>query len=127
MQRAIRVERLERSFRHREEPVDLRKSPRYPVDAPADFSWIDSLGKAHGGEGHLRDISVGGVFLLTPTPPPPGALVRLRIALPLLPDAVSGMRMEAETRVLRVELPDPVSDRRGFAALTESFILQEQD
>lgn len=107
--------------------MELRKFIRYPMEAPANFSWVDPLGHPHGGEGSIRDISVGGVFLFTPTPPPPGSLVRMRIAFPMLPDAVSGMRMETEARVLRVELPEQAEEISGFAALTESFFLQERE
>src|ERR1700730_1846093 len=51
-------------------PMDLRKSRRYPLSAPAFFCWERSDGMLQDGKGETRDISTTGAFIVTDTAPP---------------------------------------------------------
>lgn len=59
--------------------IEQRRYARAPVNSPASFSI---KGKAERGEGVCKDISVGGMFLETPSPAAFGADVIIQVALP---------------------------------------------
>lgn len=65
-----------------EESVELRQHRRYRLSAPVSFSWESREGAVGTGEGHTRDISIAGVFVLTPDLIPEGSLVRMDVNLP---------------------------------------------
>jgi hypothetical protein len=83
--------------------IELRKSKRYPLNAPVLFLWAPHEGKARSGQGVTRDINASGVYVLTDVLPPVGALVQLDILLPKLEDPGFGMSLAGEGVVLRVE------------------------
>lgn len=83
--------------------LDLRKAKRYPLSAPTLFTWARHEGKVRSGQGIIRDINTLGVYVLTNTLPPVGALVQMEIMLPKLTDTGPGMRLTGEGVVLRRE------------------------
>jgi hypothetical protein len=75
------------------------------------------------GEGVTRDMSVTGAFVLTPTCPPPNAVVQMEVVLPLS-DAGSKALMKADMMVLRVENDIAGPKRSGFSAVGKGFSLR---
>jgi type IV pilus assembly protein PilZ len=59
--------------------VELRRTPRAPIDAPVEFLI---KGEAARRQGKAHDISLGGMFVETATPPNFGAEVVVYITLP---------------------------------------------
>lgn len=86
------------------------------------FSWDGPENKRFQGEGSTRDISVGGVFVLTQTCPPSFAPVHLEVILPLS-DKASTVQMRAEMTVLRVDHNVAGTGRSGFSAVGPGFLL----
>jgi hypothetical protein len=106
--------------------VKERKFSRVPVGTQASFSWGRKKGEANQGEGVTRDISAGGMYLYTKTPPPVGSPVKLELLLPKVRGAMHALRMKVMGRVVRVQpTEDPDEQISGFAAVTDEFVLQE--
>jgi predicted heme/steroid binding protein len=108
--------------------VELRKTKRYRLSAPAIFLWSshngNHNGKPQGGKGVTRDINTFGVYVLTDTLPPVGALVQMEIVLPKLTDPGSGMHLYGEGVVLRGEprgSQDVGSSQGGFACSVQFY------
>jgi type IV pilus assembly protein PilZ len=59
--------------------VELRRTPRAPIDAVVEFAIKGDPVRRHG---KAHDISLGGMFVETPTPPNFGAEVVIYITLP---------------------------------------------
>jgi hypothetical protein len=102
-------------------PMELRKELRYRLEAPAFFSWDSSDRKRLQGEGVTRDISVFGVFILTPTCPPVDAPVQVEVILPSLNGPKPVIRVCGVARVLRVEHSSRGQGENGFAVVSEDF------
>ena len=93
-----------------EESVELRQHRRYRLSAPVSFSWESREGAVGTGEGHTRDISIAGVFVLTPGLIPEGSLVRMDVNLPPVTAKSQPVYLRSQGRVTRVE-------DNGFAAI----------
>ena len=93
-----------------EESMELRQNKRYRLSAPVSFSWVSRDGAVGAGEGHTRDISVGGVFILTTSLSPEGSVVRIEVNLPPLRARGQRVRLRTQGRVVRME-------GNGFAAM----------
>ena len=93
-----------------EESVELRQHRRYQLSAPVSFSWESREGAVGTGEGHTRDISIAGVFVLTPGLIPEGSLVRIDVNLPPVTAKSQPVHLRSQGRVTRVE-------DNGFAAI----------
>lgn len=76
------------------------------------FSWELPDGNSIEGEGHTRDISPAGVFVLTNFLPPLAAAVKLEVVLPSLRDEHSGACLHTVGHVVRAE-------EIGFAVVAE--------
>lgn len=76
------------------------------------FSWELPDGNSIEGEGHTRDISPAGVFVLTNFRPPLAAAVKLEVVLPSLREEHSGACLRTLGRVVRAE-------EIGFAVVAE--------
>jgi hypothetical protein len=90
--------------------VDLRRNKRYRLKAPITFSWESRDGAIGTGEGHTRDISVSGVFIVTAGLAPEGSVVRMEVNLPPLHPKGQRVCLRTQGRVLRTE-------HNGFAAM----------
>jgi uncharacterized protein (TIGR02266 family) len=71
----------------------VQKHPRYKVSVPVDV--LDPDGQLHALR--LDDVSLGGVFIATPAPAPPGSVVRV-----LLPLEDDGAPLQVRGRVVHV-------------------------
>jgi hypothetical protein len=92
--------------------VDLRQNKRYQLNAPVSFFWESREGSVGMGEGHTRDISVTGIFILTTGLVPKGSLVRMDVSLPPLHGKGQRVHLHTQGRVLRTE-------DAGFAAMAD--------
>lgn len=99
--------------------IELRRSIRYRLSAPALFMWAPKDGKPRSGKGVTRDINTLGVYVQTDAMPPVGARVQMEIVLPKLKDAGPGMRLEGEGIVLRCNRGDAA--KCGFAASVQFY------
>jgi hypothetical protein len=105
----------------------VRRQIRYPLRAPVTFIWMGDDGVKYEGKGNSRDISEGGVYIVTRSSPPTGALVMLAIRFPYLPELDRFHRIEMNGSVVRVDL---LLDNRagwGFAVSSERTVLQERE
>jgi hypothetical protein len=99
--------------------IELRKSKRYRLTAPAAFMWAPPNGTAQSGRGVIRDINTFGVYVQTDSMPPIGALLQMEIVLPKLTDSGPGMRLHGEGIVLRCDYGGAVEC--GFAASAQFY------
>lgn len=67
-------------------------------------------------------MSITGAFILTATCPPPNAVVKMEVLLPLS-DGASKARMKADMTVLRVDHDIAGNNRSGFSAVGKGFLL----
>jgi hypothetical protein len=107
------------SGNHMHSALELRKAKRYRLSAPALFLWAHHEGAPQSGRGVTRDLNAAGVYVLTDTLPPVGALVQLDVLLPKLEDPGFGMSLAGEGVVLRVEphgAQGAGTSKAGFAA-----------
>jgi hypothetical protein len=87
------------------------------------FRWKGPNNELFQGEGVTRDMSVQGIFALTPTCPPASAVVQMEVLLPFS-DGGSNARMKSELKVLRVEHDIAENRRSGFSAVGTGFSLR---
>ncbi len=99
--------------------IELRKTKRYQLTAPAIFMWAPSDGKPQSGQGVTRDINTFGVYVTTDALPPVGARIQIEITLPKLADTGAGMHLQGEGVVLRCDYGD--SAKNGFAASAQLY------
>jgi uncharacterized protein (TIGR02266 family) len=59
--------------------VEQRRHQRAPIDVAVEFV---AKGSAERAAGHVKDVSVGGMFIVTPTPLPFGAELVVHVTLP---------------------------------------------
>lgn len=101
--------------------MELRQHKRYRLAALVNFEWASNAGTVHRGEGHTRDISSAGVFVIATHSLSVGTHVQLEVDLPGLRVEKSGPRLKTHAHVIRAE-------RAGFAAIAGAgFQLQIQD
>jgi len=101
---------------------ERRRVKRYRMSTAVIFHWKGPDNKLFQGEGVTRDMSVDGVFVLTPTCPPANAVVHLEVLLPLS-DGASKAQMKADMTVLRVDHEISGNKRSGFSAVGKGFLL----
>jgi hypothetical protein len=104
-----------------------RTTIRFPLQVSVDFWWTDDSGTQRQGEGHSRDVSEGGAFVIAMDRPPLGAIVELRMDFDAFADGTRALRMELEGRVLRIEPSVVGTEYGGFAVLCETAMLEERD
>jgi hypothetical protein len=98
--------------------ADRRKNNRYVLGALVAFQWRDSQGDRRQGAGFMRDVSISGLFVMTPTLPPVGTTIRLEMCLESSPTN-SAITIHAKGQVCRVVPNDESGAQRGFAASTK--------
>lgn len=101
--------------------MELRSAIRYRITASAVFSWPGPGDHRVKAEGVTRDVSKSGAFVLTPSCPPAGAVVRMEILLATFRTAGRSLKLVAEARVVRVEHPALDELGGGFAVESEGF------
>jgi hypothetical protein len=94
-----------------------RSSARFPVQLPLKVKYGPAMSRE--AEGETRDLSVGGVFFITPDAIPAGAEIELLLPVPP-PLAHSGkMWMFCTARVVRAE-PAP-EGHTGVGAIIDGY------
>jgi hypothetical protein len=93
------------------------------MNASVLFRWNGPEDEHCQGEGITRDMSVAGAYILTATCPPPNAVIRMEVFLPLS-DGGSKALMQADMMVLRVEHEVEGNNRSGFSAVGKGFSLR---
>jgi hypothetical protein len=93
------------------------------MNASVMFRWSGPEDEHCQGEGTTRDMSVSGAYIVTATCPPPNAVVRMEVFLPLS-DGGSKALMQADMMVLRVEHEIDGNTRSGFSAVGKGFSLR---
>ena len=101
--------------------MEHRNRVRYRLAASAVFAWRGADRARLVGEGTTRDISLAGVFILSPTCPPVGVTIQLDVFLSsLVPSTKRGVRIKTEATVTRV---DHAGSVEGFAAVSRNLKL----
>ena len=94
--------------------MDRRKTARYQLYLPVLFRWVAVDGTCCVEGGFTRDISLGGLYLVSAAMPPVGSAVQIEVLLPLGRTANTGaLRLRAAATVVRSGGSREV---RGFAA-----------
>jgi hypothetical protein len=94
--------------------VELRKSRRYRLPAPASFLWERSDGLLQEGRGVIRDVSDRGVYVTGDIAPPFGAHLEVEVYLPSLEVGSGAVQLHGEGTVVRVDRQ--AEGTQGFAA-----------
>jgi PilZ domain len=94
--------------------VELRKSRRYRLPAPASFLWERPDGLLQEGRGTIRDISDRGLYVSGDLVPPPGAHLDVDVYLPSLEAGGGAVQLHGEGTVVRVDRE--AEGIKGFAA-----------
>ena len=94
--------------------MDLRRTNRYRVSAPAFFCWEPPGGILQQGKGTTRDISATGVFVAAERTPSVGLHIELDVYLPAVSGRPRSVQLHGEGKVLRVEGREGAPT--GFAA-----------
>jgi hypothetical protein len=97
-----------------EAAVELRKSRRYRLPAPASFLWKRPDGLLQEARGTIRDICDRGLYLLGGVVPPLGAHLDVDVYLPSLEREAGAVQLHGEGTVLRVDRE--AEGVKGFAA-----------
>ena len=95
-------------------PMDVRRSTRYQVDAPAFFWWQHPVKNLQQAKGKTRDISIIGVFVVAECAPSPGSHIEINVYLPAVSGTAKSVQLHGEGKVLRVEGREDAPT--GFAA-----------
>jgi hypothetical protein len=101
--------------------MDRRQHKRFDLSASVTFSWEEPEGIHGAGRGTTRDVSEYGLFVLTNSFPPMGAVIEFEMSFPFRDD--SEIQMKAKGQVVRVEASG-AEMARGFAAVTRILQLQ---
>lgn len=103
--------------------MDRRKHERYDFEAPLSFYWGGPGGVRHRYQGLLRNMSGGGVFVLTDDSPPEKARIQFNMSFrSLFPG--SRLVIRACAQVVRVDSAAPLQGNVGFAAAMKTFTLR---
>jgi hypothetical protein len=104
--------------------VQPRKHNRYRLGVPVVFFWRDAPETPHEGIGLTRDLSVSGAFVLTTSPPPLEADIKLKAFLPRGRSAIPPLRIHGQGQVVRVEPGHEGEPCGGFAVAGERFVVR---
>ncbi len=92
---------------------------------PVWFAGLRDLpGRMERCKGVTHDISSKGIYIVTRNRPLPGAKLRFKVLLPLIPGAPMAMWMEGRGYVTRVEKPKKERAVAGFSLMIKRFCLR---
>jgi hypothetical protein len=90
--------------------------------------WRDESGNCQQGAGFTRDISAGGIFVLSDVCPPEETQVWCEVMLPPLQQRKSMKRLRAAGPVLRISRASAADEApNGFAIHGSPFVLTNED
>lgn len=92
-----------------------RRHIRYPIRVAASVQWLAPRGQKGCIKCRTKDVSEGGAFVFSRILPPLGAIVELRMDLPVKPTGAASSRLEMQGEVYRVETPSGRESSWGFA------------
>jgi hypothetical protein len=101
-----------------------RRHLRYPLAAAVKYRWSTPKLMLGQGEGHSRDVSEGGTFVLADALPPVGASIDVTIQLPAWQVGAAALRMEMTGEVIRVDVPPGHEQKWGFAISSKKTLLK---
>ena len=104
--------------------MDRRIHTRFDLTAPVTYTWTEQDGICRTERGSTRDVSECGLFVLTDSFPPVGAVIQFEVAFSFRDE--SQMRMKVEGKVVRIDADGGAKKVRGFAADTQVLWLQKQ-
>jgi hypothetical protein len=96
--------------------VNRRGPPRFGLCATVICRWKDDEGDTHEIDGLARDISRGGVYVVSSVPPPAGIRLGVEVLLPPLRPGLQQVQLQCDGEVVRVERGVPTS---GFAVMCD--------
>ena len=92
------------------------------MGGPAKFSWHERDKQRHTGAGTVRDMSVEGIFVLSPVGPPLGARVEIEITRAEAGPAQLKSLIKARMKVVRIDREIEDGGASGFAAHGKVFV-----
>jgi hypothetical protein len=96
--------------------VDRRGPTRFRLQATVICRWKDEEGSQHEIDGLARDISSGGVYVVSSVPPPAGIQLGVEVLLPPLRPGLQQVQLQSDGEVVRVERSVP---KGGFAVMCD--------
>lgn len=96
--------------------MDRRQHNRFDLSAPVTYSWEQGSIRS-AGRGTTRDVSECGLFVLTESSPPLGAVIEFEVSFSFRDD--SQIQMRAKGKVIRVDADGTAKAVHGFAAATK--------
>jgi PilZ domain len=106
--------------------MERRRHERHDLSAPIKFDWELADGTRRQGTGITRDLSAGGLFVMTDNPPPEGATVQFEVDLET-GRLGSGVNIRAKGQVSRVDATDPPGWLAGFAISSRRMRLEKPE
>lgn len=98
------VQGRDTGLEERQSLMDRRQARRFEMCAPVIFTWTDGEGRRRESAGFSRNISAGGVFVVSHTAlPAVSASMELHVVLPSLSSRSRDMELMAQGIVARVE------------------------
>jgi hypothetical protein len=107
--------------------MERRKNNRYRLGVPVTFLWWDARKTEHEGLGLTRDLSSTAAFVLTTTPPPLQAHIKLDAFFTPAIGSAAHLRIHGEGKVVRVE---PIEDDEacaGFAIVSRGLVMRREE
>lgn len=106
--------------------TDRRRYRRYEMRVPVNYFWPSPQRRTEWGNGVTRDISPKGVFVVSPSCPPRGTIVRIEVLLPSLHRNSSPIHMCGQAKVVRAESGQGSAGALGFAVEVAHFSLHSK-
>ena len=106
---------------------EIRRSIRYPLRAPATFTWLGLDGVEHQGKGTSHNISERGAYIVTRSCPALRSTIGVVVRFSSFPGLSRSYRLELSGRVVRIEPLLHSKESWGFAVSSMQPVLQELD
>lgn len=101
-----------------------RRHIRYPLRVPVEFQAPSHDQQREAVRARSRDISEGGVFVLSKALPALGANMELIMRLPAAQGATAPLVLEMTGEVIRLETPSGRENQWGFAVCARRTIFR---
>jgi hypothetical protein len=102
--------------------MERRTYERSDVSAPVKFGWDLSDGTQRQGTGITRDLSAGGLFVMTDDLPPVGTTIHFEVDLAT--SRLGSTTIRAKGLVNRIETTRSAGQVGGFAISTRRMMLK---